>query len=566
MELLTAATLAALHSLCHRVALTPEELEAIEDQASSLTPSLWNETLRMLETADAAGDGSSMDLGFSSLVHRWLGLRDDEECLARYGLCVPDALARDCGLLATAALVVAGDRSPNARETTEIHPLVIQAWCDRAHRLSERGGFETTSALVGALEQILDACPPGEASTENLRAEFVRLCDDAGDPDRASRAIRPRASIAPDPPTTITIHPGATLALSVLWAITHQDALLGNELDFDIEIDRTPEEWQRIRNAVLTGSIADIPAPTETARAWCTGEGLSEAELRSSLAHDANGLVVNLLAVECLWGADDDDDVPAEAIRQAIAIVRIRRARVEGEYRPLEGERQNIWYEVNQGLRRPETVERVALIHRLNTILERFAHVDPTAFACVYLDLAAVAESQGRHERTREYLEEARRLLHRSDDPELAEYGHVCLAQHAWASGDAGRALAMLEELGSDRALKLKRRIENREEERRELRDAELEHRRLTRLESWCAVARAHLAAEHTIAAERCARQICREYPAHPLAWETLARVLHENGRHRDAVDPARTAVSLSENDPVSADLLATILSHVGQQ
>ena len=566
MEPLTAATLVALHSLCHRMALTPGETQAIENRGSALSPALWREAVRMLETADAAEDGARVDLGFAAFIHQWLGLRDEEECLERYGLCVADALARDCGHLATTALVAAGQQSPGSQETAEILPLVIQAWCDRAHRLSASGGSETTSALIGALEWLLDVCPPGEASTEKLRAEFTRLCERAGDLDRAQRVIRPRESIPAEPGTTITINPGATLALSVLWAMTHEDALLSSELDFDIEIARSPGEWKRIRSAVLAGSVEDIPVPTETARAWCTGEGLSEAELCACLRQDANGLVVSLLAVECLWGGADDDDVPEEALHQAIAIARIRRARVEGEYRPLEGERQNIWYEVHQGARRPETMERVALIHRLNALFERFAHVDSTAFACVYLDRAVEAESRGRHEHTREYLEEARRLLHGADDPEQAEYGHVCLAQHAWASGDANRARAMLVKLGSDRAIELKRRIENREEGRMAIRAAEREQVRRDGPDAWCDVATAHLAAGHTIAAERCARRICREHPAYPLAWMTLARVLHENGRHRDSVGPARMAASLAGGDPVPAALLARVLGRIGPE
>ena len=197
MEHLTAATLVALHSLCHRIALTPEEIQAVANRGSVLSPALWREAVRMLETADAAGDGSSVDLGFAALVHHCLGLRDEDQCLERYGLCVADALARDCGHLAITALVVAGQKSPSARETTVVRPWVIQAWCDRAYRLEASGRVETRGALIGALEWILDACPPGEPSTENLRTQFVRLCREAGDPDRAS-ASQPSAREHPD--------------------------------------------------------------------------------------------------------------------------------------------------------------------------------------------------------------------------------------------------------------------------------------------------------------------------------------------------------------------------------
>ena len=564
METLTANALSALHALSHRVALTPGELQAIKEHGSSLSPEFWDETMRMLEMADAAGEGSSIDLGFSSLVHRWLGLSDEEECIEHHGLRVGDALSQDCGRLSTLARIVEGQQPTDTKECTEARALVIQTWCDRANRLSTNRGPETADALIGALERILHACPPGEASTEHLRTEFVRLCEEAGDPDRAARARQQSESIAAEPETRITINPGAALALTVLWCITHGEMLLLSEHDFDPDIERSPEEWKRIRVAVLDGCTSEVPVPIATAKAWCTGEGLDESELRACLEQDVTGLAVTLLAVECLWGGHEDDGVPAEALRQALAIARVRRARMERDYCPPEGERQNIWYEVHQGVRRSETMERVALIHRLNDVLERYGHIDPSAFGCVHLDRAAEAESRGRHEQTRAHLQETRRLLHSAEDPEQAAYGHVCLAQHAWASGEAARALAMLAELDGNQARELGRRIENREEERRKLLHAERVHRRRADLESWCAVAHAHMAAEHTIAAERCARRICREYPARPHAWEALARVLHENGRHRDAVDPARMAVSLSAHEPVRAALLARILSRFG--
>ena len=68
--------------------------------------------------------------------------------------------------------------------------------------------------------------------------------------------------------------------------MTHDDMLLANELDLAPAIDRSPEEWERIQTAVLDRRVADIPVPTETASAWCTGEGLDEAELCMCLNQD----------------------------------------------------------------------------------------------------------------------------------------------------------------------------------------------------------------------------------------------------------------------------------------
>ena len=563
MEKLTAHAITALHCLCHRIALTREEQRAVDSSGASLGPRIWAETVRLLETADAAGQVTSLDIGFTPFVLLWLGLNDETACVTRHGIGIADSLRRDIGGLSALAHFLEASADTRDAMSPETRAYVVDAWVERANRLSADRTAETADALMGALEQTLDLCPPSADATRSLRNELLRLCEEFGDPEHAARVRGPLERIVTEPGAAITLNPGATLALSVLWAMTHHRLLLASELHLDPEIDHLPDEWERIRTAVLDGSVADIPVPTETARAWCTGEGLSDAELRECLDQDATGLAVTLLAVEYVWGGGIADHLPEDALRQALAIARIRRVRIERGYRPPEGERPNIFYEAHQGVRRSETMERVALIHRLNEAFRRLEEVDPSACACAFLDQAAESESLGRHEQTREYLEEARRLLHGAEDSDQAEYGHVCLAQHAWASGEVNQALAMLAQLGSERARELGLRIESREEERRTLRDAEREHRRRADLESWCEVAYTHMAAEHTIAAERCARRICREHPAHPLAWETQAHVLHAGGRHRDAVEPARMAVSLSAGDPVREALLARILSRI---
>ena len=48
--------------------------------------------------------------------------------------------------------------------------------------------------------------------------------------------------------------------------------------------------------------------------------------------------------------------------------------------------------------------------------------------------------------------------------------------------------------------------------------------------------------------------------------WEIQARLLHENGRHREAVGPARMAASLSGNEPIRMALPAWIPSRIGPE
>ena len=75
----------------------------------------------------------------------------------------------------------------------------------------------------------------------------------------------------------------------------------------------------------------------------------------------------------------------------------------------------------------------------------------------------------------------------------------------------------------------------------------------------------AEMAAGHSIAGERTAQALTRAYPGRSLAWTTMARVLHEHGRHRDAVEPAREAVRLTEGAPNDSALLACILARIGE-
>ena len=89
--------------------------------------------------------------------------------------------------------------------------------------------------------------------------------------------------------------------MSVLWRITHGNILSG-ELDLDSQIERTTEEWDRIRSAAFEGRVKDIPIPTDTARGWRTEDGFDETELRACPESDAHALPVVIHAVEHLRG------------------------------------------------------------------------------------------------------------------------------------------------------------------------------------------------------------------------------------------------------------------------
>ena len=305
--------------------------------------------------------------------------------------------------------------------------------------------------------------------------------------------------------------------------------------------------------------MGDIPLPVETARAWCTGEGLDETELRACLEHKVDVLPLVARAVECLWG-HASEELPPVFLLAALAIARIRRARIEADYRPPEGERKNIYYEVHQAARGPEAMERSRMVWRLNTLFKRFGDLDPAALACVHLDHAAETESQGHHDKT-PILEEVRRLLGGRDDLDQCEYGEVCLAHHVWATGEPSRALAMLADLTSRRpvicvaGLRVVRK-----------------RGRRSAMPSVCTVgepisspgARSPTPTWplSTPSQESGSPDICRDHPTSPLAWETKALVLHRIGRHRDGRHP-RADLCFGGDESSVKGLLAKILSRI---
>ena len=238
--------------------------------------------------------------------------------------------------------------------------------------------------------------------------------------------------------------------------------------------------------------------------------------------------------------------------------------RLEDDYRPLEGAPASAWHEVHQGARRPETLERVALIRRLNDVFERFRDRDPIPYSCVCLDRAAEAAAKGLHEETRQHLHEARCVVSGLEESDALTFGNLTLAFHEWTCGDVPRALQLLASLDSDDARDLEREIRGRKRERTALRCAEEVYRERGDLESWCEVVPAHLRAGHLVLAEQVAQEICRVHPARSLAWATLASVLHRLARDRDAVEPAREAIRLAGKDSQILELLARILARLG--
>ena len=355
------------------------------------------------------------------------------------------------------------------------------------------------------------------------------------------------------------------LVCSVLWAVTHDAFVLRSEHGLDRHVERSPEAWDRIREGVAEGRIDDVPLPVESFAAWCPGPGLDADALSGCIRSCEMATLAEFLAtVEAVWsGEGEPDSLPPTALALVLEICRMRRIRIERDYEPVPGERRNIHYEL-QGARRPEALERPHLMRRLNGVLARYGSVHPDVRMCLALDLAAESESRGEHDATRQHLEDLRRAAVLVDDAGRREYAEVCLAEHHWQLGDVDRANAILADLRSDRAVDARNRFDAMASARARHRAAVDTCHRTPGVEAWSALAHAEMAAGHSIAGERTAQALTRAYPGCPRAWTTLARVLHEHGRHRDAIEPAREAVRLTEGAPTDLALLACILARTG--
>ena len=566
MHPLTVAAFTAIHALCHRIELTRAETELLDVEGASLSPDVWQGTLALLGDADAAGEGASLHLGYDRLILAWLGCRDEAECRERHGLSLVDAVASDRGSLFVAARSVAGDREITTDRAQEALVLLVKVWAERAARLAGTGE-DAVSVSIASFDRAVSVCPLPEETTRALWTAFIGACEVTGNRTLAGLArerLKSRRDANEDGEDGLELV--VVLVCSVLWAVTHDEYVLRCEHGLDRHVARSPDAWDRIREGVAEGRIDDVPLPVESFAAWCPGPGLDADELSGCIRSCEMATLAEILAtVQAVWsGEGDPDSLPPTALALVCEICRMRRIRIERDYESVPGERRNIYYEL-QGARRPEALERLDLTRRLNGVLARYGSVNPDLRMCVARDLAAESESRGEHDATRQHLEEVRRAAVLVDDAGRREYAQVCLALHCWQRGDLDRAAGLIAAVSSDQAADLRVSLSNAQTARDALDAAVAACRTAPDVARWAAVAHAEMVAGHSIAGERTAQALTRAYPGRSLAWTTLARVRHEHGRHRDAIEPARVAVRLAAGAPTDLALLARILARIGE-
>ena len=568
MQPATVNLLTAFFSLAHRVALTADDETALERHGACLSPKLWRASVELLHEADRGAPGTRVDIGFEPLLLRWLGVDDERAFVEAFELGMADALERDRGALGPLAKAI-----ESGAGSEELRDFVSQVWASRAARLMgelpERAG-----AVVEALDRAIEGCPWSAPRRRSLFEAMAVASEAFGDWGRVQDARRWIARLDEEDALAYV----AAQVVFILWCVTGDRLLLGFERGLDPGVKASPAGWTRVRAALDEGLYDEVPAPVGTFAAWSLGDGLEERVLRIALGHGAPLLADMARVVELLFdGGEERKSLSFDAARLVVDVLVRRRDRVEGAFRPLPGERRSLFCEAHQGARRPETMQRLAVLHRLHEVLERCADVDPTAVMRVSLDRAAECESRGQYEESRAHLEKAREFARViPDDPAVRDYPDVCLAEQRWREGEPGEAgrrvvgpPAKPGETGrmalcGPKASELVRRIKAREPERAALRRAERVARNRGDLESRCGLVLAHVAAGHPIAAVRMANEFCRSHPGEPLAWATLARVLEADGRYRDAVAPAREALARGSDAAAGRVRLARTLSRLG--
>ena len=568
MKIATTHLLTAFYSLSHRIALTAEDVAELERDAPCLSPELWQATRQLLADADRGEVGTTLDLGFVALVLRWLGLADEAAFGAEFGVGVVEALGRDLGRLGEVAGAL---ESPGAPGDEALGVQLALSWSRRGVCLMQ-AHRRAAAPAVEALGHAVAHYPWADTQYRQLMVSFVLACEAAGDWERQAigyrqiqdfdREVESRAELA-------EVHTTAALVLSILWCVAHDDFLLADERGIEPWIHPSPEVWARLCTSVAVGDLGGVPIPLLTYARWTgTGDDSVDSEaLRRALAAAAGaGLLAEMRrAIERLWdGPPGERLASSPAVTYVQAAARLRRARLEQTWVAVPGERRNIYCEVHQGMRRPATLERLELIHRMHALFLRCALDDPIVVASVWLDRAAEAESGGEHEGERVALLRAMELMRAEvHDPAVREYAVVCYASWLWRQGDVDEARGRLLRLEGRQARDLRALVDAREPEREMLREAE---RRLGEgdLESSCEVALAHVRAGHSARAEQLACELCRVHRDEPLAWLTLAKLLFETGRYRDAAGPALRAVDIGVTGAVGKVLLARIFSRMG--
>ena len=251
MDEATVHTLTAIFALTHQVAVTAEDVAAVEQAGTPLSPELWRE-MTALFRGDGGRSGGALNLGAPGPIYRWLAVADE----AAFQVAIIEAFARDGSELARLADAIEDVGAP-AHDGVRFQITV--AWCARAERLLA-GGEATPGPAIEATEQAIAHCPPDDGWRRRLYEALAAASREAGDEARAAEARRRAEALEGSlVGPSIGAHAASARLLSILWCRAHDTLLLDAERGLDPDVAAAPELWRSVRAAIDEGRISDVP-------------------------------------------------------------------------------------------------------------------------------------------------------------------------------------------------------------------------------------------------------------------------------------------------------------------
>ena len=575
MHAATVSVLTAFHALNHRIALTPEDVSAIDAAGSSLTPELWGQTLGLLREAEGRSGPVAFDLGYTELILSWLGIADEAAFVHEFGIGIGEALAADAAQLVRTARAV---DCPQVLVREAVRCQITVTWCARANLLMDRLP-ETAAAAVEALEVALVHCPPDNTWHARLYEALASVAAVLGDRNREvnarARAAALRGNNGSDGEL---VRIAAARVLSILWCRSHGAFELGFERGLDPHIPADRAVWRRVRWAIEAGRLDQIPLPTEGFVAWSSRsvrpgqlgascEVVSDLEvtvepsdLLGVLEEAAPDLPALASAVRTVWSGEDGGPLDTLSGRHVAAVVIARRQAIEADWRPLPERPRCLFLEVWNGPYRDHSVERLALVELLHPVLALAARYDVAAGLVVALDQAASAFARDDAQALQVALGHVLSLSDQvaSTSPWYG-YGRVVCALYAWRCGDVDRALDALRPIGTQASTEAIEVIRATDDARRVAEDLEERWRSDPCLETGSRAADAHHEAGHLVRARTIACEVASRWPEDGAAWAALAGVLCRQARFRDAQAAARTSMERGLGPDLVRELLARV-------
>ena len=419
--------LTALHAVSTRLTLTDAERRRVDcPDGGVLEPgALWGHSCALFGEADDVGAGAAFDLGCAPLLLGWLGFADEAAFHVAFGCLPSEALGAFIGRLRPLAHVV--ETLDQTMAPGALHALA-RVWCRRARVLADlrpRPLAETLEAVERAL-----ACPPENDSVArsllHCKAELAHLLGDEGTEHAARLAIDEVERRHPGHDLDGVIHETTARLACFWWMAAHGVGLLESEREtLDVMPGGDPL-WSSLRRALREGQWDELPIPIPTAPLHLNRNHWSSepaAFLDCLKASAACGMLEELLrVVELVLGRHVVPDPDTPGVVPVVSVLVERRARLEEE--GLQASAGPIFFELHQGARLPDAVERIELIRGLHPILARVGAVVPFAPVAVYLDRASESEARGDYADERCALEAAVELSSALADPGPARARH----------------------------------------------------------------------------------------------------------------------------------------------